>query len=65
VTLKVKPPRGATVMVARANAHPGINQISWNRRLHGHRAKRGRYRLTITATSNGRHTTSTLTVLLR
>jgi hypothetical protein len=60
VTLKVKRPHGTAVTVTRGMGHTGLNQIVWNRKLHGKRAGRGRYRLTVTVTSHGRTATSTI-----
>jgi sugar lactone lactonase YvrE len=61
LALTVKPPHGAAVTVARATGHAGVGALSWNEKLHGKRAKHGRYLLTITATLNGKHTSSTIT----
>jgi sugar lactone lactonase YvrE len=60
VTLKVKPPHRPAVVVARGSGRTGLNQIAWNRKLHGKRARGGLYRLTVTVTSNGRIATSTI-----
>jgi hypothetical protein len=65
VTLRVKPPRGATVTVAKADGKAGINTIRWNRRIKGRRAARGTYRLTVTASAGGRTASSSLVVRLR
>ena len=65
VTLTVKPPKGRAVTVARASARAGLNQLAWNRKLGRRPAGRGTYRLTITATFQGRKTSSGLTVRLR
>ena len=65
ITLKVKPPKGAAVTVAKAKGKAGINQISWNRKLKGKKAPKGTYKLTITATAGGKSVSSTVTVRLR
>jgi sugar lactone lactonase YvrE len=65
VTLSVKPPRGRAVTVARGTGRAGLNQIAWNRKLGGKVAKRGSYRLTVTATNQGRKATSAITTRLR
>jgi hypothetical protein len=63
-TLSVTSPREAAVTVAESNDHPGINHLSWNRKLDGRQAPPGTYRLAVTATSGDRSATSTLTVRL-
>jgi hypothetical protein len=63
LTLTVTPPRGKPIRVARAAGHAGIGALAWNRRLHGRRAKHGRYKLTITASVPGqRSVTSTIKI---
>jgi hypothetical protein len=61
LTLTVKPSRGPAATVTRATGHVGVGRLTWNEKLHGRRAKHGSYRLTITATRNGKHTSSTIT----
>lgn len=61
LTLTVKPPHGRAATVARATGHAGVGRLTWNEQLHGRRAKHGSYRLTITASRNGKHTSSTIT----
>jgi hypothetical protein len=65
VTLSVKPPRGRAVTVARGTGRAGLNQIAWNRKLGGKAARRGSYKLTVTATNQGRKATSAITTRLR
>ncbi len=65
ITLKVKPPKGATSTVAKAKGKAGINQISWNRKIKGKKAAKGTYKLTITATAGGKTVSSTLSVKLK
>ncbi len=65
VTLRVKPPRGSTVTVAHASAKAGLNHLTWNRKLNSKKAPPGSYKLTITATIQGKTTSSALTVHIR
>jgi hypothetical protein len=59
------PPHGAAVAVASASRRAGVGKLTWNRKLHRERVKRGTYRLTVTAASGGKATSSTLPVKLR
>jgi virginiamycin B lyase len=66
VTLSVKTSRrGRPVLLGRARGRSGINEIRWNRRLHGKRVPIGRYTLIVSATLGGRTVSSSLTVRLR
>lgn len=65
VTLKVRPPKGKTVTVAKARGKAGINTISWNGKLKGKKARKGTYRLTVTAKAGGRTRSTTMKVKLR
>lgn len=65
VALIVTPTHGKPIRVALAHASAGIGTLSWNRRLHGRRAQRGRYKLSVSASVPGQHTvTSTLTITI-
>jgi hypothetical protein len=67
VTLAVTPlsrgKRKATKVASRT-VGAGIRTIAWNGRLHGKRAKPGRYRLTVTIAAGGAGASSWLTVKL-
>lgn len=65
ITLKVTPPRGRAVTVARATGKAGLNAIAWNRKLGARRAAKGTYKLAVIATANGRTATSTINARLR
>ena len=65
IALRVKPSSGPTRTVARTTGKAGINSVSWNRRLGGRRAPRGRYRLSVVASAGGRDATSSIRVRLR
>ena len=51
--------------VAHKRGRAGVNRITWNRKLADKRAKRGTYRLIVTATANKKKATSTLRIRLR
>jgi hypothetical protein len=67
-TTKSAPSPAAKLIViafrASASRRAGVGKLTWNRKLHGKRAKPGTYRLTVTATSGGKTTSSTLPVKL-
>lgn len=65
VTLSVTPFRRRATIVTRTRAKAGVNRIAWNRKLGRKAAARGAYRLTLTCSSKGRKTTSSLIVRLR
>ncbi len=65
ITLKVKPPKGATVTAATARGHAGINAISWNRKIKRKKAGKGTYKLTVTAKAEGRTASSSLKITLK
>jgi len=48
VTLRVARQGGKRVAVAAAKGREGLNKISWNRRINGKAAKKGRYTLSLT-----------------
>lgn len=64
VTLSVSSGAGAPTVVARGSGRVGFGLLSWNRRLRGAPAARGRYTLTLTATTAGRSASSKLSVRL-
>ena len=64
VSLLVTPRHGRAVRVAGALGRSGLNQISWNRTLHGKCAGHGRYELTVRVTSHGKTATSTISARL-
>jgi sugar lactone lactonase YvrE len=64
VTLSVSSGRSAPALVARAFGRSGFGVLSWSRRLGGTPAPRGRYTLTLTATSAGHSASSKLSVRL-
>jgi hypothetical protein len=65
ITLSVKHGRGGrTVVVKRTRGHGGLDQISWNRKLHGKVAPPGRYTLIITAMRGQQQVRSTLSLKL-
>lgn len=53
-----------TVVVARSRGRGGVDGIAWNRRLHGRRARHGRYELIVTATVGRLSVSSVLTTRL-
>lgn len=65
VWLVVKPRTGKSAIVTRVTGRPGLNQIRWNRRLAGRRAKAGRYQLQLVASANGQIVTRRLSVRIR
>lgn len=65
VTLTVRTPAGRRHVVARTTAEAGRHVLRWNRRLAGHAARPGRYRLTVTATTSTARASHTVTVRLR
>lgn len=65
LALAVRRSGGRRTTVVRAVGRRGIRKISWNRRIGGRRAPRGRYRLYLTATRDGRSVTSAIAVRLR
>jgi hypothetical protein len=64
VTLSVTPAGGKPGVVARAAGRAGWSVLTWNRRINGAPATRGRYTLTVTATVGGRTATSRVGVKL-
>jgi sugar lactone lactonase YvrE len=64
VALSVSAGTGAPTVVARGSGRPGFGLLSWNRRLGGTAAPRGRYTLTVTATAAGHSAASKLSVRL-
>jgi hypothetical protein len=64
VALIVTPAHGKPVTVARTHGRAGTNQITWNGKLKGKRVKPGRYKLTLTATSNGKTSSSSVKIRL-
>jgi hypothetical protein len=44
--------------------HDRVGRITWNRKLNGHRARPGRYRLTLTAIRWSKRVSSSITVRL-
>jgi hypothetical protein len=63
LTLKVTPPHGKPIPVARAAGRAGIGTLTWSRRLHGRPAGHGRYKLTVTASVTGQPSvTSTIKI---
>jgi virginiamycin B lyase len=65
VALAVKPPHGKTLTVTRASAGKGVNTLTWNRKLRGKKAPRGKYKLSVVARVNGAQVSSTLAAQLR
>lgn len=65
VRLTIRRGKGRVVTVASATAKPGINTISWNRRLAGRPAAAGAYTAAIVATAGSASVTSRLKVALR
>jgi hypothetical protein len=64
VSIRITPPGGRPVTVARTRAHVGSNHIAWNGKLHGKLIHRATYRLTITTTHDGTEANTTLSVKL-
>jgi sugar lactone lactonase YvrE len=64
VTLSVSAGSGTPTVVARGSGRPGFGLLSWNRRLGGAPAPRGRYTLTVTATAAGHSAASRLSARL-
>jgi hypothetical protein len=62
--LMVKPRHGTAVKVASGTGRSGLNQIAWNRMLHGKRAGHGLYEFTVTVTSAGKTATSRISARL-
>lgn len=65
ITLKVRTPQGRTSTLGTTSATAGLKTIRWNRRIAGKRVPAGRYRLTVSATADGRTASSTISVRLR
>lgn len=65
VRLTVRRGHGRTITVSRGRARAGVNAITWNGRLAGHRAPAGAYTVSVTATIAGHSTSSHLRVVLR
>jgi hypothetical protein len=64
LALSVTPAGGRPSVVGRASGHSGWGELSWNRRIGGATAGRGRYRLTVTAAAGARSATSSVSVRL-
>lgn len=64
VTLSVRRAGGTPAVVARAAGRVGWGVLSWNRRIGGAVAGRGRYTLTVTASAGPRSATSSVSVRL-
>jgi sugar lactone lactonase YvrE len=64
LSLSVTPSGGRPTTVGRASGRAGWGELSWNRRIGGAAAGRGRYTLTVTATVGGRSATSSVSVRL-
>jgi Glycine rich protein/HYDIN/CFA65/VesB-like, Ig-like domain len=64
ITLSVAPEHGKAIAVTRTHGLAGVDQLSWNGKLKGKRAKPGRYRLIVSATSNGIRRSSSVTITL-
>ena len=54
----------ATTVYAKKGVTAGLATASWNKKLNGKPVAKGRYKLTLTATANGKTTTQKLTVKL-
>jgi hypothetical protein len=65
ITLSAARKGGRARIVARKRGRAGVDRVTWNRKLAGKRAKPGTYRLTVTATANGKKATSALRIRLR
>jgi hypothetical protein len=64
LTLSVTPAHGRSITVTSKHGHAGVSQLTWNGKLTGKRAKHGRYKLTVTAISNGIRRSSSVSVML-
>jgi sugar lactone lactonase YvrE len=64
LSLSVRGARGRPLTVARATGHAGVGRLSWDRRLGGRPAPRGRYQLIVTATTAKASAASSLGVRL-
>ena len=64
LTLSVTPAGARPTIVGRASGRAGWGVFSWNRRIGGTVAGRGRYTLTVTATVGSRSATSSVSVRL-